>query len=204
LVGTTSIGFNLFLGGTMAKGKKLESSQRGIAFSTISALEVSVLILIVGAGTYNANHGEAFCILTLANFIKNFIGEIGVFVFSIGFIAAAISSMLAVPLGAGLTVESVFSESEGERDETCISDHAVQIGLINEKNITVDQLGDGTEAKMKDDETKQPLTGEPGEDKNLEMVEEGRKAKELPRFVYWGIISVMVVVATLVISLDGE
>merc|ERR1719357_1791082 len=53
LVGTTSLGFNLFLGGSMAKGKALESSQRGIAFSTISALEVSVLILIVGAGTFH-------------------------------------------------------------------------------------------------------------------------------------------------------
>merc|ERR1712130_742487 len=51
LVGTTSLGFNLFLGGSMAVGKELEPTQRGIAFSTISALEVSVLILIVGAGT---------------------------------------------------------------------------------------------------------------------------------------------------------
>ena len=35
LVGTTSIGFNLFLGGSMAKGRKLGNAQRGIAFSTI-------------------------------------------------------------------------------------------------------------------------------------------------------------------------
>ena len=54
LVGTTSIGFNLFLGGAMAEGKKLRSAQRGIAFSTMSAFIVSVLILIVGAG-YHAD-----------------------------------------------------------------------------------------------------------------------------------------------------
>merc|ERR1712001_611690 len=50
LVGTTSIGFNLFLGGAMAEGKQIGGAQRGIAFSTGSALAVSVLILIVGAG----------------------------------------------------------------------------------------------------------------------------------------------------------
>ena len=50
LVGTTSIGFNLFLGSAMAEGQTLASAQRGIAFSTFSALEVSVLILIVGDG----------------------------------------------------------------------------------------------------------------------------------------------------------
>ena len=54
LVGTTSIGFNLFLGGAIAEGKKLRSAQRGIAFSTMSAFIVSVLILIVGAG-YHAD-----------------------------------------------------------------------------------------------------------------------------------------------------
>ena len=57
LVGTTSLGFNLFLGGSMAVGKELEPTQRGIAFSTISALEVSVLILIVGAGTAEETTG---------------------------------------------------------------------------------------------------------------------------------------------------
>ena len=118
LVGTTSLGFNLFLGGSMAKGKKLESSQRGILFSTVSALEVSILILIVGAGSFNTTNGtEEFSISILSGLIKEYIGEIGVFVFAIGFVAAALSSMLAVPLGAGLTVESVFSECDEERED---------------------------------------------------------------------------------------
>ena len=69
LVSTTSVGYNLFLGGSMAQvrrnslfhliikyflflpqGRELRSAQRGIAFSTISAVSVSILILIVGSG----------------------------------------------------------------------------------------------------------------------------------------------------------
>ena len=50
LVGTTSIGFNLFLGSSMAEGKTKASAQRGIAFSVGGALCISVLIMIVGDG----------------------------------------------------------------------------------------------------------------------------------------------------------
>ena len=50
LVSTTAIGFNLFLGGSMAEGRQLKSAQRGIAFSTFCAFLVSSLILIVGSG----------------------------------------------------------------------------------------------------------------------------------------------------------
>ena len=126
LVGTTSIGFNLFLGGAMAEGKKLRSAQRGIAFSTMSAFIVSVLILIVGAG-YHADKypdisstsnvtmegevsGRRFSITDLATFLYQYVGQAGVAVYSIGFIAAALSSMLTVPLGAALTADSVFSD----------------------------------------------------------------------------------------------
>merc|ERR1712158_326965 len=100
----------------MAVGKELEPTQRGIAFSTISALEVSVLILIVGAGTAEENTG-GFSIQALSNLIESLIGKVGVYVFAIGFIAAALSSMLAVPLGAALTAESVFSQCREELDE---------------------------------------------------------------------------------------
>ena len=41
LVSTTALGFNLFLGGAMAKGKTLKSSQRGIAFSTVATFAIS-------------------------------------------------------------------------------------------------------------------------------------------------------------------
>ena len=49
---------NLFLGGAMAKGKELGSARRGIAFSTMSALAVSILILVVGAGYHETFEKE--------------------------------------------------------------------------------------------------------------------------------------------------
>jgi len=108
LIGTTSIGFNLFLGGKMAEGKSLGQAQRGIAFSTSMALIVSVLILIVGDGTYMQSKGQ-FTIASLSGIIERLTGAAGLWVFGIGFIAAALSSMLTVPLGAVMTAESVFS-----------------------------------------------------------------------------------------------
>lgn len=80
----------------------MDSAQRGIAFSTISAMEVSVLILIVGAETFpedGEKSDKPFSIEILANLIRSLTGEIGVIVFAVGFISAALSSMLAVPLG---------------------------------------------------------------------------------------------------------
>lgn len=117
-MGTTSIGFNLFLGGAMAKGRSLGSTQRGIAFSTISAFVVSVLILIVGAGYHNdPNREQKFTITDLGSFIEKFVGVAGVTVYALGFIAAALSSMLTVPLGAALTADSVFSDDADENND---------------------------------------------------------------------------------------
>jgi len=117
LVGTTSIGFNLFLGGAMAKGRTLGSAQRGIAFSTVSAFVVSVLILTVGAGYHNERTETNFSVTDLAKFIQKFVGIIGVSIYSLGFIAAALSSMLTVPLGAALTADSVFSDDVNDAND---------------------------------------------------------------------------------------
>ena len=117
MVGTTSIGFNLFLGGAMAKGRTLGSAQRGIAFSTISALVVSVLILTVGAGYHETRTDSNFSVTDLAKFIQQFVGVIGVSIYSVGFIAAALSSMLTVPLGAALTADSVFSDDVNDAND---------------------------------------------------------------------------------------
>merc|ERR550539_2374139 len=51
-----------------------------------------------------------FSITQLAEFLYQFVGQGGVAVYSVGFIAAALSSMLTVPLGAALTADSVFSD----------------------------------------------------------------------------------------------
>ena len=123
----------------MAKGKALESSQRGIAFSTIAALEVSVLILIVGAGTFQEDSSEPFSIKMLADLIRSLIGEVGVFIFAVGFIAAALSSMLAVPLGAALTADSLFSRCEEE--ENCEVKKKYKVKKETIVSISLDQEG---------------------------------------------------------------
>jgi len=247
LVGTTSLGFNLFLGGSMAKGKALESSQRGIAFSTISALEVSVLILIVGAGTYHDDASEPFSIKMLANLIRSLIGEVGVFIFAVGFIAAALSSMLAVPLGAALTADSLFSRCEEEdncevkkkykvKKETIVSismEHENQETMepssltpLQENQEPLEPLvtDEGSSSLNPDAATKliatssneqsSPTSQSPTKslttsmathhmDMEMDCAAEGKKLKTLPRPVYWGIISVMVGMATIVISMDA-
>jgi len=147
LVGTTAVGFNLFLGGAMAKGRNLSSAQRGIAFSCCAAFLVSELILMVGAGHYiqrrNHNHPlSTFTIQQLTQFVAEYTGTAGTLVFAIGFVAAALSSQLATPLGATATAESIFFTQEQrnsggeleilEKQETVLE----EVGMI-EKQETV-------------------------------------------------------------------
>jgi len=224
LVGTTSLGFNLFLGGSMAKGKSLDSAQRGIAFSTISAMEVSVLILIVGAETFpetGEKSDEPFSIEILANLIRSLCGEIGVIVFAVGFISAALSSMLAVPLGAALTADSLFSEevetreTEGRESTNAykpVLETAEPLKLTNqqpdiEANLdnpeaeaeTPEEREDEASTKLvvQDEESTIPTVNPPQTPEHKEKV-----AKQLPRPVYWSIISVMVAVASIVIGMN--
>ena len=70
----------------MAQGKQLASAQRGIAFSTTSAVSVSILILIVGSGFHQEGSTESFSISQLGDFIAEFLGTTGVVIFSLGFI----------------------------------------------------------------------------------------------------------------------
>ena len=69
----------------MAKGRSLGSAQRGIAFSTISAFVVSVLILTVGAGYHSWDQRQDYFTITeLGAFIQQFVGTGGVIVYSLG------------------------------------------------------------------------------------------------------------------------
>ena len=52
---------------------------------------------------------EAFTIDKLAELIRETVGLFGLWVFGLGFIAAALSSMLTVPLGAAITADSMFT-----------------------------------------------------------------------------------------------
>ena len=107
----------LFLGGAMAKGQTLAAAQRGIAFSTISALVVSLLIMMIGSGYHSERKQFYFSITQLGPFIEQFVGKVGVVIFSIGFVAASFSSMLTVPLGAALTIDSLFVDEDIKMDE---------------------------------------------------------------------------------------
>ena len=53
--------------------------------------------------------GESFSIDKLADLIEEVIGIEGLVFFGLGFISAAVSSMLAVPLGAAQTADSMFT-----------------------------------------------------------------------------------------------
>ena len=120
----------LFLGGAMAKGQSLPAAQRGIAFSTISALVVSLLIMMIGSGYHSQRQHFYFSITQLGPFIEQFVGKVGVVIFSIGFVAASFSSMLTVPLGAALTIDSLFVDEENKADEeniNCESDKPVKL-----------------------------------------------------------------------------
>ncbi|CAL1146579.1 unnamed protein product [Cladocopium goreaui] len=100
LVGTTAIGVNLFFSGSMAVGTTMADCRRGIAFSTASALIVSLLIMIVGSGSAKeADDLGKFNIGLLADAIEHYFGKVGTFAFALGFVAAALSSMLTVVLG---------------------------------------------------------------------------------------------------------
>ena len=84
----------------MAKGQTLPAAQRGIAFSTVSALMVSVLIMVVGAGYHKERTQYYFSITHLGPFIHSIIGTGGVVIFSVG---ASMSFILAM---TGLLYES--------------------------------------------------------------------------------------------------
>ena len=203
LVGTTSIGFNLFLGGAMAEGKKLRSAQRGIAFSTFSAFIVSVLILIVGAGYHNEKNQDSimttttsfnnatntgteeeeeggsnrFSITQLAEFLYQYVGQGGVAVYSVGFIAAALSSMLTVPLGAALTADSVFSDRPSSQTKAGADNPTYEADEGQKKSTKPTSQGLESETLL---------------------------PQKLPHKIYLGIMFVMVIIATIVISANGE
>ena len=163
----------------MAEGKQIRGAQRGIAFSTGSALAVSVLILIVGAGANNNVDGAGgFKILQLVPVIREQLGEVGVVIFALGFIAAALSSMLTVPLGAALTADSVFSEMPEKKMEPVGTDNpnfSDEQGVVNKEKVV-----------------------------EMEMAVEQEEGKRLPRWIYLGIMFVMVAISTVVIAANGE
>ena len=181
-MGTTSLGFNLFLGGAMAQGKDLTSAQRGIAFSTIAAMVVSELILLVGAGAHEAEEKIGkFTIDKLSGFIEQFVGTSGVIVFAIGFIAASLSSQLAIPVGATVLIENVW---------------------FNPDRLDEEKAEGKVVAEM---EVKEKSGGADGEGEVMvSRVEKAKALEKKNRIVKQTINLVMVVISTVLISTNGE
>jgi len=181
LVSTTAVGFNLFLGGAMATGRDLRSAQRGIAFSCSAAFIVSLLILMVGAGNFIKTEESGamppkFTIPVLSGFVREFTGDAGVIVFAVGFIAAALSSQLATPLGATATAESMFF-----RPDDCTS-----LQTSSQENICGGEDGSAGGAL-----------------KEFDPSQERRRCARV-RFMKQGINIVMVSVAAVVISTNVD
>ncbi len=131
LVGTTSLGFNLFLGSSMAEeAKNLGAAQRGILFSVLGAFTISILIMIVGSGVeYVVTDSEPFSIQLMAELIEDTVGEVGLWFFSLGFMSAAVSSMLTVALGAAITADSMFSSEDHRKLPVEPADKVLFIGM---------------------------------------------------------------------------
>ena len=138
----------------------------------------------MGAGANSQISGGGFKILQLVPVIREQLGEVGVVIFALGFIAAALSSMLTVPLGAALTADSVFSEMTEKRMEPVGKDNP---NFSDEQGVVHHQQGN----------KEKPAVVE------MEMAVD-QEGKRLPRWIYLGIMFVMVVISTVVIAANGE
>ena len=157
-MGTTSITFNLFLGGNIAKGKKMREARMGIGFSSLLTFLVSLFILLVGSGasrsklnnTFNNSFNDTlnstfnntsngtldntfnntFKISMLTEVIKEQTPYWGEILFALGFISAAFSSMVTVCQGATATVASLFDKASTHRRQLSTAERMHQSGLV--------------------------------------------------------------------------
>ena len=124
----------------MAEGKTLAQAQRGIGFSTFLTFIVSMLIMIVGDGTKLKNAG-VFTIASLSDTVEKLTGRVGLWIFGLGFIAAALSSMIVAPLGSVMTCKSVFNIYGGINNDTVVYS-SKDINKDEDKNGKKDGNGD--------------------------------------------------------------
>ena len=111
----------------MAKGRKIREARIGIAISTVLALAVSGLILIVGLEA-KGEVGENFQTSDLTKVIDKHLGIKGVYVFSVAFMVASLSSMFTVPLGAAKTAESIFAKLSNEQEAVEVKHEQGEVG----------------------------------------------------------------------------
>ena len=191
----------------------MKSAQRGIAFSTFCAFLVSSLILIVGSGDYGNEiidePADEFEIADIADAISKFFGTPGVVLYSLGFISAALSSMLTVCLGAALTADSLFSadhmdqkiskrEASGIDNEEIYPDAAkpdvAKPAAIQNREIKgIDNQGLASDAENQFTDVETEI---------ISVTES--KGRKMPRWIYLGIMFSMVFVSTVVISANVD
>ena len=195
----------------------MKSAQRGIAFSTFCAFLVSSLILIVGSGDYGNEiidePADEFEIADIADAISKFFGTPGVVLYSLGFISAALSSMLTVCLGAALTADSLFSadhkdqkiskrEASGIDNEEIYPDAAKPDAA---KPAAKDETIQNREMKGIDNQGLASDAENQFTDVETEIISVTEtKGRKMPRWIYLGIMFSMVFVSTVVISANVD
>ena len=197
----------------MAEGRQLKSAQRGIAFSTFCAFLVSSLILIVGSGDHKNEIIDEFEIADIADAVSKFCGTTGVVIYSLGFISAALSSMLTVCLGAALTADSLFSadhkdqkiskrEASGIDNEEIYPDAAKPDAA---KPAAKDETIQNREMKGIDNQGLASDAENQFTDVETEIISVTEtKGRKMPRWIYLGIMFSMVFVSTVVISANVD
>lgn len=172
----------------MAEGKTLAQAQRGIGFSTFMTFIVSMLIMIVGDGTQLNNKG-VFTIANLSETVEKLTGTAGLWIFGLGFIAAAVSSMIVSPLGSVMTCESVFNIYGGENND----------GVLFKNKAALD-----TQEKEKNEEQQEKKhDGSEAEDKNLETIQNNSTDRLFPKNCATALCIVMISVAVIVNSANA-
>ena len=92
-------------------------------------------------------------------------------VFAVGFIAAALSSMLTVALGASITADTVYSDIQEDGPKEVDNDYGSIEKNGKKGNMTQEQSGQG---------------------------------QKLPRWAYQGMMWVMVLISTAIVSANGK
>jgi len=134
--------------------------------------------MIVGQGTYVQSDGK-FTIASLAGLIEEHTGKFGIWMYGIGFIAAAFSSMLVVPLASAVTAESVFTIRSTEEKP-------------HQKNDTVSENKENIE--------KSEVKFEKG---NMEMIRETDVVRPFRKLYKNSLMFVMTLIAVIVIAADS-
>ena len=147
--------------------------------------------------------------------IQKYINVVGVYIFAFGFIAAALSSMLTVPLGAALTADRVFGKCQEEVEVEEVpegAEHPAYSKAVEEQETVAGEITENdtpatpTHAMPASPTKLVPKTEDENEKtRDIKIsIEEPSVLKTLPRSIYLAIMTVMVSIAVIVISCDGK